>query len=86
MQLFSYKMTYDTGFAPNPFGATLTLATCKPRFRLCKQVGQWIAGFTSATLTGEPVGEERLVYLMLIGEKYLFVITIMTRAFKQTPW
>ncbi|WP_226102426.1 hypothetical protein [Dickeya oryzae] len=71
MQLFSYKMTHDTGFAPNPFGETLTLSTCKPRFRLSKQVGQWIAGFTSAALTGEPVGEERLVYLMRIGEKIL---------------
>ena len=27
MRLFSYKMTNDSGFAPNPFGHTLTLAT-----------------------------------------------------------
>lgn len=71
MDLFTYKLTHDTGFAPNPFGHTLTLATCKPSIRLNKLPGQWIAGFTSKTLTGEPVGSERLVYLMRIGEKLL---------------
>lgn len=31
---------------------------------------QWIAGFTSRALSGDRVGEERLVYLMRIGEKH----------------
>lgn len=69
MKLFSYKMTHDTGFAPNPFGHTLTLATCKPMIRRAKHEGQWVAGFTSGALTGDRVGEERLVYLMRVGEK-----------------
>jgi hypothetical protein len=69
MKLFSYKMTHDTGFAPNPFGHTLTLATCKPAIRKKKEVGEWIAGFTSVKLNHDPVGEERLVFLMRIGEK-----------------
>lgn len=69
MRLFSYKMTHDNGFAPNPFGKTLTLATCKPLIRKCKKEGDWIAGFTSKSLTGDGVGEERLVYLMRVGEK-----------------
>lgn len=69
MELFSYKMTHDKGFAPNPFGHTLTLATCKPQIRKVKHKGQWIAGFTSVTLNGDQLGEERLVYLMRIGEK-----------------
>lgn len=69
MELFSYKMTHDTGFAPNPFGHTLTLATCKPKIRRYRFPGQWIAGFTSRALTGDQAGRERLVYLMQIGEK-----------------
>ena len=69
MQLYCYKMTHDTGFAPNPFGRTLTLVTCKPMIRKCKKKGQWIAGFTSKTLTNDKVGEERLIYLMKIGDK-----------------
>lgn len=69
MPLFSYKMTHDTGFAPNPFGFTLTLATCKPQIRRAKKVGDWLAGFTSKTLNGDRVGEERLIYLMRVGEK-----------------
>ncbi|AFM31278.1 MULTISPECIES: hypothetical protein [Stutzerimonas stutzeri group] len=69
MRLFSYKMTHDTGFAPNPFGHTLTLATCKPQIRRLKKQGDWIAGFTSKALTGDRVGEERLIYLMQVGKK-----------------
>jgi|TARA_R100001143_G_scaffold62609_1_gene66306 hypothetical protein len=69
MRLFSYKMTHDTGFAPNPFGSTLTLATCKPQIRSVKKTGDWIAGFTSKTLSGDQVGEERLIYLMHVGPK-----------------
>lgn len=28
-RLYSYKMTDDSGFAPNPLSRILTLATCK---------------------------------------------------------
>lgn len=65
-RLFSYKLTSDYGFAPNPFGGYLTLATCKPGIRRSKRVGDWIAGFTSHDLTGDPVGRERLIFLMQI--------------------
>lgn len=70
--LYSYKMTNDTGFAPNPFGSTLTLATCKPGMRRVRQPGEWIAGFTSEQLVKLGVGNERLIYLMRVGEKLTF--------------
>ncbi|MCB0173540.1 MAG: hypothetical protein KDJ97_23670 [Anaerolineae bacterium] len=69
MRLFSYKLKHDTGFAPNPFFGVLTLATCKPRIRKSKRVGDWIAGFTSRSLCRDAVGEERLIYLMQITDK-----------------
>ena len=69
MRLFSYKMTTDSGFAPNPFGRSLTLATCKAEIRRCKKEGDWIAGFSSAKLAGHEVGSERLIYLMRVAEK-----------------
>ena len=68
MKLFSYKLKHDTGFAPNPFGGFLTLATCKPNIRKTKNVGDYVAGFTSKYLNGDEVGEERLIYLMRIDE------------------
>src|SRR5205085_2425368 len=34
-----YVVTCDSGFAPNPFGRFLTLATCKPRIRRSAQKG-----------------------------------------------
>ena len=71
MRLRSYKMTSDTGFAPNPFGCSLTLATCKPGIRNKARVGDWVAGFTSESLAGHDVGSERLVYLMRVAEKLL---------------
>lgn len=71
MRISSYKMTYDTGFAPNPFGSALTLATCKPGMRRKRCEGDWIAGFTSKSLAGHEVGFERLIYLMCVSEKLL---------------
>ena len=68
-RLFSYKMTHDTGFAPNPFWGYLRLATCKPRIRETKVPGDWVAGFTSDKLCGDALGEERLVFLMQVSEK-----------------
>jgi hypothetical protein len=70
MRLFSYKLTHDTGFAPNPFWGVLTLATCKPGIRGAKRKEDWIAGFTSRTLTRnrDKVGEERLIFLMQITD------------------
>lgn len=67
-RLFSYKLSHDTGFAPNPWWGFLTLATCKPGIRRSKQVGDWIAGFTSDSLCGDPVGKERLIFVMQVAE------------------
>lgn len=65
--LRSYKLTTDSGFAPNPFWGKLTLATCKADIRRVAEEGEWIAGFTSGTAPWhDPVGEERLIYLMQV--------------------
>jgi Nucleotide modification associated domain 2 len=72
IRLFSYKMTHDTGFAPNPFHGLLTLANCKPCIRKYKIKDDWIAGFTSQELNGDNVGEEKLVYLMKVIDKITY--------------
>lgn len=81
MAIYSYKLTVDSGFAPNPFWGALTLATCKPRLRDKRSEGEWIAGWTSNTLCGDKVGEERLVYLMQITEKTSFADYFMDKRF-----
>lgn len=48
MRLYSYVVARDYGFAPNPFGGVCTLATCKPDIRQRADVGDWVAGLTSA--------------------------------------
>jgi hypothetical protein len=46
MTLYSYIVTSDTGFSPNPFFEYCTLACCKPEIRRQAQVGDWIVGLT----------------------------------------
>ena len=73
--LYCYKMTHDTGFAPNPYQGVLTLATCKPTIRRCADVGYWISGWTSNQVQGktqkfnfkdEP---QKLIYLAKVTDK-----------------
>lgn len=68
VRLSSYRLTEDTGFAPNPFFGVLTLATDMPELRRSAAVDDWIAGFTSNRLCGDACGNERLVYLMRVEE------------------
>ena len=70
--LHCYKMTWDTGFAPNPCFGKLTLATCKPVIRRCSIVGEWIAGLTAVTVhdkekkTHDFHSQQKLIYLARI--------------------
>lgn len=66
--LRSYKITHDSGFAPNPFWGQLTLATCKPGIRRVAKEGEWIAGFTSGRKPwNDQTSNERLIYVMQVG-------------------
>lgn len=73
-RLYSYKMTHDNRFAPNPLFGVLTLATCKPYMRLNMKEGEWIAGWTSARIVHSPTeqGQEKLVYLAKVTHKLTF--------------
>lgn len=45
-----YAVSYDLGFAPNPFGGVCSLACCKPNIRERAGVGDWIIGLTGTKL------------------------------------
>ena len=49
MKLYSYIVTHDTGFSPNPFWGHCTLADCKPTIRRTAKIGDWIVGLSSKT-------------------------------------
>lgn len=68
MRLFSYVVARDYGFAPNPFGGTCTLATCKPEIRQRAAVGDWVAGIASKSDRTLP----SLVYVMRVDETLTF--------------
>ncbi len=63
-RVFSYVITHDSGFAPNPYGGILTLATCKPKIRKVAKTGDWLLGTGSA----KAVGSARLVYAAEIAK------------------
>ena len=64
IKLYSYVITHDSGFAPNPYWGYCTLATCKPRIRSSAQVGNWII----ATGSKDGVGNGKLVYALRVDE------------------
>lgn len=65
MRLFSYIVTHDTGFSPNPFHGYCTLACCKPAIRRTAKRGDWVVG-----LTPKKDGN-RIVYFMRVDENPL---------------
>lgn len=67
--LYTYAITRDFGFAPNPFHGFCTLATCKPRIRKAAKVGDWVMGVGGSTL-GTVKG--KCIFLMKISEKIEF--------------
>ncbi|MEG0938971.1 MAG: hypothetical protein RSE32_07785 [Comamonas sp.] len=48
--VFMYAVSYDLGFAPNPFGGMCSLACCKPRIREQARIGDWVVGMTGTKL------------------------------------
>lgn len=70
MNLYSYVVRYDSGFAPNPFYGVCTLATCKGLIRGHADVGDWLVGVGSASQKIQQGG--RLVYAMRVSEKITF--------------
>jgi hypothetical protein len=62
MKLYSYIVTHDTGFSPNPFWGCCTLADCKPTIRRTAEVGGWIVGL-SPKASGN-----RIVFAMEVNE------------------
>jgi hypothetical protein len=62
VNVFVYAVSYDLGFAPNPFGGLCSLACCKPNIRQRASGGDWIIGLTGANLKPE----KRCVFGMLV--------------------
>lgn len=68
MYLYSYVITRDYGFAPNPFWNICSLATCKPQIREHAEVGDWVVGFGSANTDIS----QKMVFLMRVDEVCTF--------------
>lgn len=58
-RLFTYKVMFDAGSAPNPEHSVCTLALCKPAIRRVAKVGDVVVGFESGN-------SGRIVYCMRV--------------------
>lgn len=77
MNVYSYIVSHDSGFAPNPFHGFCTLACCKPVIRRCASVGDWIVGLSPKHLGNE------IVFAMKVKEKLPFADYWRDPRFKQ---
>jgi len=66
MDLFSYILAHDSGFAPNPYHGFCTLACCKPVIRRVAQVGDWVMG------TASKPDSLKLIYIMKVARALPF--------------
>lgn len=66
--VYVYAVSYDLGFAPNPFGGLCTLACCKPKIRANAQPEDWIVGMTGVK-TKPPL---RCVFAMVVSGETTF--------------
>ncbi|NOR25024.1 MAG: hypothetical protein GQ542_11645 [Desulforhopalus sp.] len=64
--LFSYIVTIDSGFSPNPFGGICTLACSVPSIRRNANLGDWIIGTTPSP------ERNRLVFAMRVDRGLTF--------------
>jgi hypothetical protein len=78
MKIYSYVVTHDESFAPNPIGGYCTLACCKPDIRKTAEIGDWIIGTGSVN----NYGNDKLVYAMKVTEKITFDEYYQDRRFK----
>lgn len=63
-RLLSYVVRHDYGFAPNPYGGFLTLATCKSPVRDAARLGDIVIGTGSVG----NVGSGRLIFAGRVSE------------------
>ena len=70
MAIYSYKITRDFGFAPNPFYSMCTLATCKPKIRKTANIGDCVIGFGSAAKYSRL--KNKIIYIMRVEKKITF--------------
>ena len=70
MKLYSYIITRDYGFAPNPFYGYCTLATCKPIIRHSANIGDVIVGLGSGAK--DSPFKNKVIYSMIVKEKMTY--------------
>lgn len=80
MSLYTYILTRDYGFAPNPFPPYCTLATCKPRIRASAKIGDWVTGIGSGAQKSNM--KNKMIFAMHVEDKLTFDEYWLDKRFK----
>ena len=70
-KVYVYTIVTDAGFAPNPYGSYLTLATCKPIIRKLAQVGDIIIAHHTKSRGGGVCYVMEVTEIMSQNEYYI---------------
>ena len=68
INVFSYIVSSDSGFAPNPFWNYCSLACCKPVIRRTASVGDWIIGLSAKALGNDIIFAMKVTEKMTVAE------------------
>lgn len=68
VNVYSYIVSSDSGFAPNPFEEYCTLACCKPVIRRTASPGDWIIGLAPKRLGNGIVFAMKITENMTMGD------------------
>jgi hypothetical protein len=79
VNVYSYVIDHDLGFAPNPFHGVCTLACCKPAIRKKAVVGDYVLG-TGAV---KPKRRGHLTFWMRVDEVITFDEYLQDRRFRR---
>jgi hypothetical protein len=68
-RLFSYRIKFDAGSAPNPYWGLCTLAICKPVIRKVATVEDWVVGTGSAVAPVGDISDKVVDAMRVTGKK-----------------
>jgi hypothetical protein len=70
-ECYSYVVVDDSGYAPNPYFETCTLAACKPIIRKTAEPGDWIIGLTPKKFGFNMTYAMQVERVLPLGEYFL---------------
>jgi len=83
-RLFSYRLRFDAGAAPNIYWGICTLAICKPVIRKVATLGDWVVGTGSSIASIGDISDKVIYAMRVTDKKTMKGIAIPTRGLRRS--